>query len=157
MYIKTEVKERVVLKKVASVCKRSTVLFSRLDVTLTRTRGSRHADGESRCLETRVAAMRVRSTILRDKNCQNFGHRPESVEGMTFYVHHHLGSRLSTTCIIGASSEFTQRSNAPQHTTRYAGFDGIPRKCEAPLGPHDSPPFTLFSVSFREGVLTYGD
>lgn len=111
--------------------KRSTVLFSGLDATLTKT--GRLADGGSRffffllCLTfekratTRFSARR--SDPPRQDCCRNFGHRSER-RGDDVTFHHHLGSRLSTTCIIGASSEFTQnfltlrRPAAPQ----YAGF-----------------------------------
>lgn len=75
IYIKIEVKERV-LKKVASVCKRSTVLFSRLDATLTKTREAvARTASLSRGASKRVAG--DEGPILRVKNCQNFGHRPE--------------------------------------------------------------------------------
>lgn len=83
------------------------MLLSGFDVTLTRT--GRHADGESRALETRRGDEGPLSTILhdkQDKTAKNFDHRPERRGDDV--THHHLGSRLSTTCIIGASSEFTQ-------------------------------------------------
>ena len=43
---------------------------------------------------------------LLEKRQKISGHRPERRGNDA--RHHHLGSRLSTTCIIGASSEFTQ-------------------------------------------------
>lgn len=68
--------------------KRSTVLFSGLDATLTKT--GRFADGGDLSIFSKRATSRhrddegPRSTILRDKSYQNFGHRSERSRGWRY-------------------------------------------------------------------------